>query len=410
MPLHSLLTPAHAPSSAPRSIRQATSRRRGRVALVTVAAVTLALVGASGPAVADDGNKGQRDGTTFKQVNLVSDIPGLAKLTDSDVVNPWGIDFGRGKSATPLWVSNQGSNTLTLYRGATKASPTVEKLGLVIKANSPTGMVFNPTEKFVISQGGKKAPARFLMNENVFNADQTDATAQVTAWSNASAPPPPTTTVVKASVAHSTYAGLTIIPATHKRGPRLLAINDALGRIDVYDGKFRLLHLRSHAFVDPRAEADGLVPYNAAYLKGRVYVAYFGETNSGLSVFKTSGKFVKRLATSGADGPLAAPWGLTFAPKHWGDFGGALLVGNVGDGKINAFNARNGRHLGVLKDANGEPLVNIGLWGLTFGNGVMGDRNTLLFAAGIGETPTDFGHFYEHGLIGAITPVDHAHR
>ena len=216
--------------------------------------------------------------------------------------------------------------------------------------------------------------------------------------------------MVKASVPHSTYAGLTLIPASHKRGPRLLAVNDVLGRIDVYDGKFRLRHRGSKAFVDPRAERDGLVPYNAANLKGRVYVAYFGETNSGLSVFKTNGKFVKRLATNGADGALVAPWGMTFAPKHWGDFGGALLVGNVGDGKINAFNARNGHHLGVLKDAKGAPLVNIGLWGLTFGNGVMGDRNTLLFAAGIGEDPTDFGHFYEHGLIGAITPVDHRYR
>ena len=181
MPPLSSLTPVQASSSARRSTRYGS--------LATVAAVTLALVGVSGSAVAHDGNKGHHDDNAFKQVNLVSDIPGLAELIDSDVINPWGIDFGRGKSATPLWVSNQGSNTLTLYRGATKASPRVEKLGLVIKASSPTGMVFNPTTKFVITQGGKKAPANFLMNENVFNADQTDATAQVTAWSNASAPP-----------------------------------------------------------------------------------------------------------------------------------------------------------------------------------------------------------------------------
>jgi uncharacterized protein (TIGR03118 family) len=411
MPPLSSFPPAQPSASTSRSTRQGNRRgRRGHVALVTVAAVTLALVGASGSAVAHGGVRGHHGHNAFKQVNLVSDIPGLAQLTDSDVVNPWGIDFGRGQSATPLWVSNQGSNTLTLYRGATKASPMVEKLGLVIKANSPTGMVFNTTKKFVITQGGKKAPANFLMNENVFNADQTDATAQVTAWSAASAPPPPTTTVVKASVEHSTYAGLTLVPATHRRGPRLLAVNDSLGRIDVYNGKFRLLHRAPNAFVDPRAEADGLAPYNAAYLRGRVYVAYFGETNSGLSVFKTNGTFVKRLATNGADGPLVAPWGMTIAPKHWGHFGGALLVGNVGDGQINAFNARNGHHLGVLRDAKGAPLVNIGLWGLTFGNGVMGNRNTLLFAAGIGETPTDFGHFYGHGLIGAITPVHHRHR
>ncbi len=385
-------------------------RRRGRVAVATAAAVTLALVGASGPAAAHQDRRAHHDDNVFRQVNLVSDLPGLAQVTDADVVNPWGIDFGRGKSATPLWVSNQGSNTLTLYRGATKASPAVEKLGLVITASSPTGMVFNPTKKFVITQGGKTAPANFLMNENLFNADQTDATGQVTAWSNASAPPPPTTTVVKASIPHSTSSGLAILPATHKRGPRLLVVNDGEARINVYDGTFRLVHPRAEAFVDPKARADGLIPYNVAYLKGRVYVAYVGETNSGLSVFKTNGRFIKRLATNGAEGPLAAPWGMTFAPQHWGDFGGALLVGNVGDGTIHAFNARSGHHLGVLKDSKGVPLANIGLWGLTFGNGVMGDPDTLLFAAGIGETPTDFGHFYGHGLIGAIKPVDDDHH
>src|SRR4051794_33323255 len=141
------------------SARRPIRRRRGRVALATAAAVTLALVGTAGPAVAHGGGHKKHDtDNVFQQVNLVSDVPGLAKMRDTDVVNPWGIDFGTGSKATPLWVSNQGSNTLTLYTGATKATPKVTKLGLVIKANSPTGMLFNPTKKFVITQGGKKAP------------------------------------------------------------------------------------------------------------------------------------------------------------------------------------------------------------------------------------------------------------
>jgi uncharacterized protein (TIGR03118 family) len=404
MPPISPPTPLEPSSSAPPSARQGGSRRRGRVALATVAAVTLALVGASGPAVAHDRHKGHHDDNAFKQVNWVSDIKGLAPVQDLNVKNPWGIDFG---PTTPLWVSNQGSNTLTLYRGGTKAAPKVETVPLVIKANSPTGMLFNPTKKFVITQGGKTAPANFLMNENVPPADPSKATGQVTAWSNASAPPAPTTTVVKAQTDRGTYSGLALLPATHKRGPRLLAVNDGVGRIDVYDGKFRLRHLGAKAFKDPREKADQLVPYNAAYLRGHVYVAYTGATNSALSVFRTDGKFVKRLATGG---PLVAPWGMTIAPKHWGHFGGALLVGNVGDGKINAFNRHNGHFLGTLKDAKGKPFVNIGLWGLKFGNGVIGTPRDLIFAAGIGETPTDFAHFYEHGLIGAITPVDDDHH
>jgi uncharacterized protein (TIGR03118 family) len=319
-------TPTRAPGSTPNGARHRGSRHRGRVALATAAAAALALVGASGPAVAHDGQMGHHD-HAFQQVNLVSDRPGLAQLTDADVVNPWGIDFG---PTTPLWVSNQGSNTLTLYRGATTAAPTVEKVPLVIKASSPTGMLFNPTTKFAIEQGGKTAPATFLMNENVPPGDPATATGQVTAWSNASASPPPTTTVVRATANRGTYAGLTLIPATRQHGPRLLAVNDGAGRIGVYDGRFHLRHLGKKAFVDPRAAADGVVPYNAAYLHGRVYVSYFGESSSALSVFRTDGRFVRRLATGG---PLDAPWGMTIAPKHWGAFGGALLVGNSATGR-----------------------------------------------------------------------------
>ncbi len=391
---------ASAPGAGP-SFGGALRRHRGWTAGITVAAVTLALVGASGPAVAQSGPKGHHHDNAFSQVNLVSDIPGLAQVTDPLVINPWGIDFG---PATPLWVSNQGSNSLTLYRGATPASPTAVKVPLEIKADSPTGMVFNPTDRFVITQGGKTAPANFLMNENLFT--ETSSTGEVTAWSNASAPPPPTTTVVKATKPNSFYLGMALLPATHKRGPRLLVANGA-GSIDVFDGQFRAKNLGSKAFRDPKADKLKAAPYNVAYLDGRVYVAYappFGEAGTpAISVFSTNGKFLKRLVTGGR---LAGPWGMTIAPKHWGDFGGALLIGNVDDGKINAYNPRNGHFLGTLRGADGKPLVNTGLWGLKFGNGVIGTPDTLIFAAGIGEKTDDFAHGYEHGLVGAITPVD----
>ena len=79
---------------------------------------------------------------------------------------------------------------------------------------------------------------------------------------------------------------------------------------------------------------------------------------------------------------------MAIAPKHWGKFGGRLLVGNVDDGKINAFDRRSGKFKGTLKDASGEPLVNPGLWGIAFGNGVIGTPNSLIFAAGIGDEVT----------------------
>jgi uncharacterized protein (TIGR03118 family) len=391
-------TPAEASSSPGTSAPRRGSRRRGRLAVVTAAAVTLALVGASGPAVAHDRDKGHH-GNAFQQVNLVSDIKGLAQLRDKRVKNPWGIDFG---PQTPLWVSNQGSNTLTLYRGFTKAAPKVERVPLVIKANSPTGMLFNPTKKFVVPTKDGMAPANFLMNENVFSANS--ATGQVTAWSNAFADP--TKTLVKATKADSFYAGMAMLPPTRKRGPRLLVANDATGNIDIFDGAFRARSFGAKAFKDPNIAALKALPYNVAYLRGRVYVAYappFGQPGTpAVSVFDRHGRFVKRLVTGGA---LNNPWGMTIAPKHWGKFGGSLLVGNVNDGMIHAYNPHNGHLRGTLEDKNGKPLVNIGLWGLKFGNGVIGTPRTLIFAAGIGNRTDDFAHGYEHGLIGAITPM-----
>jgi uncharacterized protein (TIGR03118 family) len=367
-----------------------------------VAAVTLALVGASGPAAAHDRHKGHHDDNVFKQVNLVSDIAGLAPLQDAKVVNPWGIDFG---PQTPLWVSNQGSNSLTLYTGATKANPMATKVPLTIAAESPTGMLFNPTKKFVVPTKNGMAPANFLMNENLFT--QTSATGEVTAWSRDFQDTGKT--LVKATKANSFYSGMTMLPATRSRGPRLLVANNVTGNIDIFDGKFRPRSFGSKAFKDPKVAGLKALPYNVAYLHGWVYVAYappFGEPGTpALSVFDTRGRFLKRLVTGG---PLNNPWGMTIAPKHWGDFGGSLLVGNVNDGMIHAFNPQNGHLRGVLKDKKGKPLVNIGLWGLKFGNGVIGTPRTLIFAAGIGNRTDDFEHGYEHGLIGAITAVgDH---
>jgi uncharacterized protein (TIGR03118 family) len=375
--------------------------RRYAAVTATVAMVAATLAGTTATATA---TPPVHHPNAFKQVNLVSDLTTVhAKLVDPAVVNPWGIAMG---PATPLWVDNQGTNMVTLYSGANRHDPNITRAGLVVMAESPTGTVFNPTSSFKITQNGVKAPARFLFNETAFDA-QGGATAKITGWSNASAPPPPTTTVTKATKPKAFQSGLALVPGEsgghYKRGPRLLAADNIKGVIDVYNNKFTKLNT-PHAFVDPHTATDKLPPYNVTFLKGRVYVTYgsFETTGAAVSVFKPDGRFIKRLV-SGA--PLNLPWGMTIAPEHWGKFGGALLVGNVFDGKINAFNRRNGHFLGTLKDAAGKPLVNIGLWGLAFGNGTIGTPNTLLFAAGIGKTQTDFNTGYEHGLVGLIKPV-----
>ena len=332
------------------------------------------------------------------QMDLASDVPGLAPLLDSDVRNPWGIDFG---PATPLWVNNQASNTITLYRGANGTDP-FTKIPLVVTANSPTGMVFNPTGSFMINQGGVTAPARFLFNE--FDFASPPPVGEISGWSPASAPPPPTTTVVRTHKPGAFYGGLALVPNWGPSGAALLAADSQNGTIDVYNTRFEKVMVGRHAFVDPMRTAP---PYNVMYLGGRVYVAYApppGQPGvSALSVFTSHGRFIKRLATGGA---LAGPWGMAIAPKHWGEFGGALLVGNVDDGRINAFNPWSGRFLGTLRDRHGKPLVNPGLWGIKFGNGVIGTPQTLIFAAGIGKESHVFGaEVYQHGLIGLIKPM-----
>ncbi|HEX3631795.1 MAG TPA: TIGR03118 family protein, partial [Casimicrobiaceae bacterium] len=88
----------------------------------------------------------------------------------------------------------------------------------------------------------------------------------------------------------------------------------------------------------------------------------------------------------GQDLSLNSPWGVARAPGTFGDFAGDLLVGNFGDGEINAFDATTGAFLGTLDDASSNPIVNPGLWALTFGNGAAGgSKTTLYFSAGIND-------------------------
>jgi uncharacterized protein (TIGR03118 family) len=198
--------------------------------------------------------------------------------------------------------------------------------------------------------------------------------------------------------------GLALIPRSEQRGPRLL-VSDALdGSITVYNSAFRNV-TRPGQFVDRRAAKNGMAPYNVTFLRGRVYVSYAGDNGAAVSVFRQDGSLRKRLTTSGPGGRLVEPWGMVIAPRDWGRFGGDLLVGDTGTGRINAFDREDGDFEGTLKDAHGQPLTNPGLWGLRFGNGVIGTRRTLLFAVGMGNEVGSFDGFYEHGLIGLIKPV-----
>jgi len=361
--------------------------------------------------------KGGSDSHMFRQVNLVSDIPGLAALTDSNVKNPWGIAFGPKKTPTPLWVNNQfnpasGSGlpadqltNITLYQGANGVNP-ISKVPLEVQGSSPTGIVFNPTSDFVINQAGTDTPARFLFNENFVNAAGDNSEGRVTGWSNVPAFAP-TTTRTDACVDPAFSTGLALVPRHNGVPAHLLVVNGFSGdsTVHVFDTHFADV-TKPGKFVDPDIAPAGMVAYNVMFLKGKVYVAYFNGPAQGggaISVFNRRGTFLKRLVTGD---PLVGPWGMAISPKGWNGFGRSLIVGNVDNGMINAFGLGNGRFRGTLSDADGNPFVNIGLWGIAFGNGVIGTPRSLIFAAGIGTSPGSFDEVYEHGLVGLIEPLN----
>jgi uncharacterized protein (TIGR03118 family) len=132
----------------------------------------------------------------------------------------------------------------------------------------------------------------------------------------------------------------------------------------------------------------------------KVYVSYApppgvaSDVHGAIDVYDFNGRLEHRLITGGV---LDGPWGMVVAPHTWGRFADALLVGNEDGGQINAFNPRSGRFLGTVKDAHGRQIGEDGLWGMAFGNGVIGTPNDLVIAIGADE--------YTHGLVALVHPT-----
>ena len=212
----------------------------------------------------------------------------------------------------------------------------------------------------------------------------------------------PTTAVpvYDGSAAGKIYKGLAI--ASVGGASFLYATDFHNGVVDVFNGSFQLVSA-SGAFKNPLAPA-GYAPFGIQALGNLIYVPYAkqdedahdevgGAGLGAVAVFDTAGTFIKELVLGGA---LNAPWGMAMAPSSgFGAFNGALLVGNFGDGTINAYDANTGFMLGTLMDGNGAALAIDGLWGIAFGNGIDNQPTTsLFFAAG----PND----ESHGLYGRI--------
>jgi uncharacterized protein (TIGR03118 family) len=317
----------------------------------------------------------------YRQTNLVSDIPGAAQFVDPLLVNPWGI----AQSATsPFWTSNNGTGTATLFGGDIAGNPLFKNtLNVTIPGGGNTGVVFNAGSSFVFTDGSGTGPARFIFATTDGN---------IAAWRAG------TTAVTKVTAPASAYTGLAI--GSDPTFTWIYGANFRAGRIDTYGGGFTIVHFAGTDFVDNTIPA-GFAPFNVQNLGGKIYVTYAkqgpghdipGPGNGFVNVFDVTGQFQQRLISNGV---LNSPWGLAIAPGTFGAFANALLVGNFGDGRINAFDRNTGALLGTLNDQGGNPIVIDELWALTFGNGVGGgDVNTLYFTAGIGEEA--------HGVFGSL--------
>jgi uncharacterized protein (TIGR03118 family) len=354
---------------------------------IAVCAATVASALAATPATPSPAN-------SYLVHNLVSDLPSMADYEDHNLVNPWGLAT---TASSPFWLGNNGTGTSTLY--GTTGAP----IALVVTVPTPTattggavsGVIANTTTSFTVATG--KAASFIFCTED----------GTVSGW-NSSVSPGAAIVTVNNSASNSVFKGCTL--GGTSSAPVLYVTDFHNGVVDMFDANFNPIKPAAGAFTDSAIPA-GFAPFNIMNLSGKLYVTYAkqdaakhddasGPGNGFVDVYDFSGNLLTHLISQGA---LNSPWGMQIAPATFGQFGGALLVANFGDGTINAFDPAKGTQLGTLQDPTGHPLTIPGLWGLLYGNGGRGgDPTTLYFTAG---SPGPYGEPAEsHGLFGSIQP------
>ena len=362
------------------------SRQAGRPRRRWVAALAaLVAAGAIGAPIA--GSASGQGPNEYVQTNLISDIPGVARVTDPDLVNPWGQ---AASASSPLWFADNGGNVSTFYTGGVNGNiPTKNPLVVSIPKGAPTGDVFNPTSGFVVTTASGSAPANFIFDSE---------SGVISAWSGKVSG---ATASAEYSKNRAVYKGLAM--ATANGSTFLYAADFGTGHIDVFNNQFQKVTMPG-AFHDSQIP-KGFAPFDVQLLNGDLYVTYAKQTpnkqndvagpgNGFVDVYDTTGNLLKRLISGG---DLNSPWGLAITPTGWGGFGNDLLVGNFGDGAIHVYDPTTGAELGRLTNTDGNPIIIDGLWALRFGNGTFGTQNDLVFSAGIADEA--------HGLVGEITPA-----
>jgi uncharacterized protein (TIGR03118 family) len=374
--------------------------RRSLLALPAMTAILAATAFSTSAPTASAGGGGIAR-RSYVQTNLVSDIPGLAAHTDPNLKNPWGTSVGPG---SPIWVSDNHAGVTTLYDGTGNPQPRVVAIPAPPSAGNtavgaPTGQAFNTFDPaspdFVISKDGISGPAFFLFatedgtiagwNPNVDNTHAVIAVDNSTATDNA-------------GDVGANYKGLALVSTPN--GKFIYATSFRFGRVDVFDSHFNLVN----SFTDPTIPA-GFAPFGIHNIGGKLYVTFAKQGpgknddaarpgNGFVDVFSANGDLMQRLVSRGR---LDSPWAVTLAPPTFGAFGGDILVGNFGDGRINAYDPVTGELQGELSGPGGGPITIDGLWGLRFAPATPGATpNTLFFTAGLNDEVD--------GLFGTILP------
>jgi uncharacterized protein (TIGR03118 family) len=332
----------------------------------------------------------------YQQINLVGYQDGMAPHTDPNL-NGWGMDFAPDG---PFCVADTIPGVATFYDASGQVLPQVvtipaatsQPLGPV---GRPTGVVYNPTSDFVISENGKSAPALFLF-------DSRDGT--ISGWNPAVDPNNAIIMVDNSteSPSRADYTGLVI--AQNSTGQNVLYAADFHNnKIDMFDGSFHSLGSFTDANVP--VQYPGHTAWQVEDLNGQLWVTYAshkpGPYGGVIDIFDTDGNLLtpNHFAANAPGGPLANPWGIVQAPDNFGAFSNDILIGNVEGADIDAFDPATGAFLGSLQKPDGTPIVIDGLWDLTFGGGSPdnGLSKQLYFDAGP-NAPNPAGN----GLFGRI--------
>jgi uncharacterized protein (TIGR03118 family) len=352
----------------------------------------------------------------YTVTRLTSDIAGTAGNPDPVLQNAWGVAFS--PAGSPFWINDNATGCSTLYDGTGAIVPLQVKIPLpgnvvapatckhVDPANpptptpaTPTGIVWNPSARFLVPGTTIQAAFIFATEDGTISAwagGLTPFDTAVLAADNSASPSAGNGAVYKA-----------LAFAVNAKGAFLFATNFRAGTIDVFaptgaNGTY-VLTTTDGGFQDSDIPA-GYAPFGIQLIDGDLFVTYAkqnaekhddvaGAGNGFVDVFDTDGHLLRRFASHGA---LNSPWAVTPASYNFGRFSGAILIGNFGDGRINAYD-RKGHFLDVLQDPNGEPIVIDGLWTVTLGGGRKSSPDTMFFTAGPNRE-TD-------GVFGSITPA-----